>query len=254
MVPLAPKTFDTLLALVENSGRLVEKDELMQRLWPDTFVEEADLAHHISQLRKVVEDGANGDKYIQTVPRRGYRWVAVVKECREDEGASVPQTEEAPEVATQGAQQPILDRPPPTEKSRAAPEIATSYHPKHRAFTLLAIASACVALVVTVAFLLKPKAGLPPLRVTPFASYRRIKMKPAFSPDGNYVAYELAGDNEWAAREGDKNDIYIKPVNGGLPWKLTNDEAGHSNPTWSPDGRHVAFVRRSKEGTAIYET
>ena len=247
MVPLAPKTFDTLLALVENSGRLVEKDELMKRLWPDTFVEEANLAHHISQLRKVFEDGANGDKYIQTVPRRGYRWVAAVKECREDEPVSVPQTEEAPEVTTQVAQQPILDRPPPTEKSRAAPEIATSSHPNHRAFTLLAIASACVALVVTVAFLLKPRAGLPPIRVTPFVSDPRIKMKPAFSPDGSYVAYE------WAAEWSDKHDIYIKPVNGGSPLNLTTDEADHSNPTWSPDGRHVAFVRRSKEGPAIYE-
>ena len=56
MVPLTPKTLDTLLVLVENSERLVEKDELMKRLWPDTFVEEANLAHHISQLRKVFED------------------------------------------------------------------------------------------------------------------------------------------------------------------------------------------------------
>lgn len=248
MVPLTPKTLDTLLVLVENSERLVEKDELMKRLWPDTFVEEANLAHHISQLRKVFEDGANENKFIQTVPRRGYRWVATVKERREDEMASAPQAEAASEVVTQAPQQTISDRLSPTEKSTAAPEIAVSSHPKRRAFTPLAIASVCIALVVTVAFLLKPKAGLPPLRVTPFASDRRRETKPTFSPDGNYLAYE------WSGEQGDNRDIYLKPVNGGLPLRLTADPANDLNPAWSPDGRHVAFVRRSKEGAAIYET
>lgn len=69
MVPLTPKAFDTLLILVENGGHVVEKEELMKRLWPDTFVEEANLAHHISLLRKTFDEGANGSKYIQTVPR-----------------------------------------------------------------------------------------------------------------------------------------------------------------------------------------
>jgi len=62
MVALTPKAFDTLLILIENSGRLVEKEDLMKRLWPDTFVEEANLAHHVSVLRKTFEDCANGNK------------------------------------------------------------------------------------------------------------------------------------------------------------------------------------------------
>src|SRR5215510_1995255 len=70
MVPLTPKAFDTLLILVENGGHVVEKEELMKQLWPDTFVEEANLAHHISLLRKTLDAGADGSKYIQTVPRR----------------------------------------------------------------------------------------------------------------------------------------------------------------------------------------
>ena len=72
---------------------------------------------------------------------------------------------------------------------------------------------------MTVAFLLKPKAGLPPLRVTPFASDRRRETKPTFSPDGNYLAYE------WSGEQGDNRDIYLKPVNGGLPLRLTADPA-----------------------------
>ncbi len=78
-VPLPPKVFDTLLALIENCGHLIEKDELMTRLWPDTFVEEATLARNISDLRKALGETSE-QKYIETVPKRGYRFVADVKE------------------------------------------------------------------------------------------------------------------------------------------------------------------------------
>ncbi len=76
-VPLTPKAFDMLLALVENSGHLVEKNELMQRLWPDSFVEEGSLAQNISLLRKALGE-SESQKFIETVPRRGYRFVARV--------------------------------------------------------------------------------------------------------------------------------------------------------------------------------
>src|SRR5215467_6834116 len=74
-VSLPPKTFDTLLLLVENSGHLLSKDELLKRLWPGTFVEEANLAQNISAARRAL-DGANGAHYIETVPKGGYRFVA----------------------------------------------------------------------------------------------------------------------------------------------------------------------------------
>jgi eukaryotic-like serine/threonine-protein kinase len=84
-VPLTPKAFDLLLLLIENRGRLIEKETLMKRLWPDAFVDEANLANNISLLRKALGDSAN---MIQTVPRRGYRFVGDVRE----EGApSVPE-------------------------------------------------------------------------------------------------------------------------------------------------------------------
>ena len=79
-VPLTPKAFDLLLALVERHGHLLEKDELLKRIWPDTFVEEANLASNISQLRKAMGDGENGHRYIETAPKRGYRFVASVRE------------------------------------------------------------------------------------------------------------------------------------------------------------------------------
>jgi DNA-binding winged helix-turn-helix (wHTH) protein/TolB-like protein len=79
-VPLTIKAFDTLLFLVENSGRVLEKDELMRMVWPDTAVEENNLTQNISALRKVIGDDPAGRKYIETLPRRGYRFAAAVNE------------------------------------------------------------------------------------------------------------------------------------------------------------------------------
>jgi DNA-binding winged helix-turn-helix (wHTH) protein/TolB-like protein/Tfp pilus assembly protein PilF len=78
-VPLTPKVFDTLLALVEAGGRVVGKDELMRALWPDTYVEENSLTQNISVLRKALGEDAATRQYIETVPKRGYRFVAEVR-------------------------------------------------------------------------------------------------------------------------------------------------------------------------------
>src|SRR5215203_2561375 len=78
-IPMAPKVFETLLALVENHGRIVLKEELMKRLWPDTFVEESNLTFNIQQLRKSLGDNAREPIYVETIPRRGYRFIAGVE-------------------------------------------------------------------------------------------------------------------------------------------------------------------------------
>jgi DNA-binding winged helix-turn-helix (wHTH) protein/TolB-like protein/Tfp pilus assembly protein PilF len=77
-VPLKPKVLETLLVLIESSGHVLEKQELMQRLWPDSFVEEANLTVNISQLRRALGDDENGERFIETVPKRGYRFAAQV--------------------------------------------------------------------------------------------------------------------------------------------------------------------------------
>ncbi|MEP6704004.1 MAG: tetratricopeptide repeat protein [Acidobacteriota bacterium] len=73
---LPPKVLKLLFVLVENRGRIVEKDDLMLRLWPDTFVEEGNLTYSIKMLRRALGEKPSSPKYIQTVPRRGYRFVA----------------------------------------------------------------------------------------------------------------------------------------------------------------------------------
>ena len=75
VIPLTPKAFDTLVVLVRNSGHVVEKDELLKEVWPDTFVEEGVLAVNVAAIRKALNDGEEGQSYIETVPRRGYRFV-----------------------------------------------------------------------------------------------------------------------------------------------------------------------------------
>lgn len=81
-IPLAPKVFDTLVALVESCGRLVSKDQLMRALWPDTFVGEATLARNISDLRKALGESPDQTRYIETVPRIGYRFTASLRPAR----------------------------------------------------------------------------------------------------------------------------------------------------------------------------
>jgi DNA-binding winged helix-turn-helix (wHTH) protein/Tfp pilus assembly protein PilF/TolB-like protein len=78
-VSLSPKAFDLLLALVESHGHLLEKDELLRHLWPDMFVEEANLSYNISLIRKALGESGNGQKFIETVPKHGYRFVAEVR-------------------------------------------------------------------------------------------------------------------------------------------------------------------------------
>jgi len=84
LVPLTPKVFEILLALVEQSGHVVEKDDLMKRVWPDTFVEDGNLTQNVSLLRKALGETTGGVQFIETISRRGYRFVATVREATEN--------------------------------------------------------------------------------------------------------------------------------------------------------------------------
>jgi DNA-binding winged helix-turn-helix (wHTH) protein/TolB-like protein len=97
-IPLQPKTFETLLALVERHGHIVERDELMRLVWPDTFVEEVNLAKNISILRKLLAEADQQTEYIQTIPKRGYRFAAEVRATQaplQENGAIAPPVQPA---------------------------------------------------------------------------------------------------------------------------------------------------------------
>src|SRR4030095_5427203 len=78
VIPLTPKAFDTLVVLVRNSGPVMDKDTLLKEVWPRTFVEEGVLAVNVAAIRKALSDGDEGPSYIETVPRRGYRFIGSV--------------------------------------------------------------------------------------------------------------------------------------------------------------------------------
>jgi DNA-binding winged helix-turn-helix (wHTH) protein/TolB-like protein/Tfp pilus assembly protein PilF len=104
IVPLTPKVFDILLALVEGSGQVISKEGLMKKVWPDSFVEEGNLTQNISLLRKALGEGQNGHQYIETVARRGYRFVAQVRE------SAIADSQDEPAVSAQA----FISTPPST--------------------------------------------------------------------------------------------------------------------------------------------
>ncbi|HLB89969.1 MAG TPA: winged helix-turn-helix domain-containing protein [Terriglobales bacterium] len=101
-ITVPPKDLETLLVLVERAGHIVEKEELLEKVWPGVFVEEGNLARHIFNLRQVLGDTADGRKYIETIPRRGYRFVAAVREDAEPAAPhpSTPQASAQAQVTT----------------------------------------------------------------------------------------------------------------------------------------------------------
>ena len=99
VVPLGPKVFETLLVLIQHSGHVLQKNELMVRLWPDSFVEESSLTQNISLLRKALSE-ASEQQFIETVPKLGYRFVAPVKLVEvngADEAVVLQRPDESPE-------------------------------------------------------------------------------------------------------------------------------------------------------------
>ena len=108
VVPLTPKVFDVLRVLVENSGHLVEKDALLKEVWRDSFVEEGALNRTISVLRKALAEHDSAQQYIETIPKRGYRFVAPVADCGVE--GEAPRLDEPPVRVLEHRARPLLIR------------------------------------------------------------------------------------------------------------------------------------------------
>src|SRR5262245_26357479 len=169
-VPLTPKAFDLLLALVERHGRLLEKEELLKKVWPDTFVEEANLASNISQLRKALGDGENGHRYIETAPKRGYRFVASVREIV-GEGAGPDREGQSESLIAIGNQQSIPANIATTSTSKTRIESLGVWFRRHKLGAVIGVAIFIVA-AATVAYFTwvshRPKINS--IAVLPFAN------------------------------------------------------------------------------------
>src|SRR6202051_138657 len=106
IISLTPKVAELLLVLVEKSGQVITKDELIQAVWPDTFVEESNLTSNISIVRKQLGVHPDGGEYIETIPKRGYRFVAAVRAVQDGEPAQA-----FPELETEPARNEKRARP-----------------------------------------------------------------------------------------------------------------------------------------------
>lgn len=144
-VPLTPKVFETMLILIEQHGRIVKKEELMNRLWPDSFVEEANLTFNIQQLRKALGDDARRPTYIETVARRGYRFIAEVEEVLSEAG--VPgRISVGPGAAELSAESKNRDSGAVSGTNPVAPSTATTQQPTARRYLIPITVSAILML------------------------------------------------------------------------------------------------------------
>src|SRR5262245_48586415 len=235
-VPLTPKAFDVLLLLVENGGRVVQKDELISRVWADSFVEEGNLKVTVSMLRKALEDDADVHRYIETVPRQGYRFVAEVTNLS-DMGADLVVRELTRSTLTVEEQADI---------TKAGGKYLIDTIRRHKTAAILSsgvflIAVAAVALVLY-------KITIRTNTIAPGQAMKIVKLTTSgkasradISPDGKYVAYRV---KELDGRQ----SLSIQQVATGSILELVSPEnVDYDGVTFSPDGNLIYYVVSGKE-------
>ena len=269
IVPLKPKAFDTLLALVGNCGHVVEKDELMRRVWGDTAVEEGNLTFNISSLRKALGDDPRRHEYIVTIPGEGYQFVAGVRATfdelvvRESTSITVEEEEElGSEIADSGLR--IADSrreilPTGTREKALIPKetVKASANPQSSPWAKsLAIGSLIVVAAATGLGIYRfisqrsaiDKATIPfsEISVSRHTTSGKIKHA-AISPDGEYVAHVTVG--------ADGDSLWLSHVAGASNVRIAGPAATeYVSVTFAPDGDSVYYLtlERDKGHTALY--
>jgi Tol biopolymer transport system component/DNA-binding winged helix-turn-helix (wHTH) protein len=220
---LSGQAIQVLVVLANNRGKLVTREELQQRLWPGAT--NGDFEHGlnaaVNRLRETLGDSATDPKYIETIPRRGYRFVA--------------------------DREPLVVTPQP-EPSREAPKSPKPQWWKRKATIA---AAACVVIVGSVYPWTKPKIErllrlneLQQVKAVPLTAFPGNAWSPSFSPDGSQVAFLWDGGNRAGA------DLYVKVIGSDIPLRLTWDGFA-SRAVWSPDGRSIALWRQRPDDCGI---
>jgi len=250
---LQDRPFQILAILLEQPGIVVTREQLQKRLWPeDTFVDfEHGLNTAINKLRDSLSDEADNPRFIETLPKRGYRFIAPVSASaapRPHLHAVAPANEPTPFPTP--ASSPVG----PSVASSPAPAAATAKSPLTTYLAAAAMLLLCVALVVAWYFFshYRGAAESSEIRIAPLNGLPR-EGDAAFSPDGNQVAFVWAGENGGYAH------IYVSQIGAtDSPRQITSSGEGTFEfaPVWSPDGRYIAFFRYNdkEKDLAIYVT
>jgi WD40 repeat protein len=199
--------------LLERPGELVTREELRSRLWPDTIVDfEHNLNTAVNKIREVLGDSAEIPRFVETLPRRGYRFIAPVNGIRPAESSSNKGT-------AAGA------------KNLQAPS---------RAWLAWGLLAALLLIAFVGSFTYKTLHNVPstPRTLTRVTFDDGLQFGATWSPDGHYIAY--------SSDRGGKLDIWVQQISGGDPIQITKGPGDNWAPNWSPDGKYIAF--RSDEG------
>jgi Tol biopolymer transport system component/DNA-binding winged helix-turn-helix (wHTH) protein len=222
---LRGQPFQVLAILLERPGELVTREQLQQRLWPEgTFV---DFGHSlntaVNKIREVLGDSAENPRYVETLPRRGYRFIPSVEAMNR----SIPSEKAPPAVdtlANNNGAQAVL----------AHTQVGGTGRRKRWPWIVAAVLVAAGGMA---GWHFRPKSTPKVWRAVPLTTYPGFELDPALSPDGNQVAFSWNGEKQ------DNFDIYIKLIDSSAPHRLTTDLAEDVSPAWSPDGRTLAFLR-----------
>lgn len=256
-VPLTPKAFETLLALVEQGGRTVEKEELMRRVWPGTVVEENNLNQNITALRRCLGDSRRASQYIATIPGLGYRFVAEVKTApsfeagrADDDGGRGDEAITAVNDAETGAPAPYMEErelPASTEPAPAPAEF-TFAAPKSRSKVAAAAAVVALVLVGTAALALfwtYRRAGGAAAGEVQVTNLTRTGTagRAAISPDGRHIIYSVV--------EAGRESLWLRQTSASSARQIVPPaKVEYLGLTFSRDGNHLYFVRSETNGAA----
>jgi Tol biopolymer transport system component/DNA-binding winged helix-turn-helix (wHTH) protein len=215
--------FQVLAILLERPGDVVTREELQKRLWPDTFVDvERNLNTAVNKIREVLGDSAESPSFVETLPRRGYRFIAE------------------------------LEAPRRPDVSAVTVESGRSPHGREVRWMMGAsvLAFGVMALGTFVAYRWHPEQRLPEhLTAVPFTALPGWAAAPAFSPDGSRIAFAWNGD-PGNSRKG--FDLYVKAIGSETLLRLTRHPSEWISAAWSPDGTQIAFHRMSGPDSGLY--